>query len=112
IFVSGELLAAGNMESLGKQLFLTSPFVIEVVANPINQSLIENLKTLNNVNKVEVNDDILEVYCEEDISPIISKVIVESNSELYKIQKKNFGLDEIYHRYFEGGDEDEASSTN
>lgn len=108
IFVKGELLAHGNMESLAKQLFLTSPFVIEVNANPIGEALIEKINGLKEVEKVESEaDGRLAIYCKEDISPKISQLIVESGASLYGIQKKNFGLDEIYHRYFQGGEGDE-----
>lgn len=107
IFVSGELLATGDTESLGKQLFLTAPYVINVVTDPVNDTLIEKLTDMNQVHRIEKSDKGLEIYCEEDVSSEISRVIVESGAALYEIQKKNFGLDEIYHRYFEGGEQDE-----
>ena len=107
IFVQGELLATGDTESLGKQLFLTASFVISVTASPIDESLMDTLEKIPQVQRVEKSDNGVEIYCEEDISSEISKVVVVSGSSLYEIKKKNFGLDEIYHRYFEGGEKDE-----
>jgi ABC-2 type transport system ATP-binding protein len=102
IFVKGKLLAEGDTDSLAKQLFLEDTFVIHVSASPINQHLIDKIEKIPNVNKVEVVHDNLEVYCKEDVSAQISKAVVECGSSLYHLSKKNFGLDEIYHRYFEG----------
>lgn len=106
IFVNGELLAAGDMESLAKQLFVEDTFVIEIKAQPIHEELIERLQTIPNVNKVETVPSGIEIYCKEDVSAAISRAIIESGASLYQLQKKNFGLDEIYHRYFEGGNPD------
>jgi len=103
IFVKGELLAAGDMESLANQLFVEDTFVIEVKAQPIHKELMERLQTIPNVNKVETVPNGMEIYCKEDVSAAISQAIIESGVSLYQFQKKNFGLDEIYHRYFEGG---------
>jgi ABC-2 type transport system ATP-binding protein len=106
IFVKGELLAAGDMESLAKQLFVEDTFVIEIKVQPIHKELIERLQTIPNVNKVETVPSGIEIYCKEDVSAAISRAIIESGASLYQLQKKNFGLDEIYHRYFEGGNPD------
>ncbi|WP_164669287.1 ABC transporter ATP-binding protein [Virgibacillus doumboii] len=102
IFVKGKLLAEGNLESLAKQLFVKDTFVITVSANPINEAIIEKIQSINGVNKVEDVQSYLEVYCTKDVTAQISKIVVESGSALRQINNKNFGLDEIYHRYFEG----------
>lgn len=107
IFVKGKLIAEGNMETLARKLFLEDTFTIHVQCNPISEELKDAIKGLPNVNKVEINDDYMIVYCKEDVSPIISKTVIEKGASLYNIQKKNFGLDEIYHRYFEGRENDE-----
>ncbi|WAA11172.1 ABC transporter ATP-binding protein [Fervidibacillus albus] len=106
IFVKGKLIAEGNMESLGKQLFLEDTYHIHVSASPLSDDLLQKLKAIPNVNKVEIERSTVNLYCQEDVSATISKVIVESGSSLYGIQKKNYGLDEIYHRYFEGREAD------
>lgn len=112
IFVEGKLLAKGNLEELEEQLFLRDPFVIRLTASPINEDLIHAIRAIREVNKVEVvQEDHLEIYCQSDVSSIISKKVIESGALLYSLSKKDFGLDEIYHRYFEGREEHESRKT-
>ena len=66
------------------------------------------VKQLPYVNKIEIEDDTMIIYSKEDVSAQISHMVIELGSPLYEIQKKNFGLDEIYHRYFEGRESDEV----
>ncbi|MDQ0233449.1 ABC-2 type transport system ATP-binding protein [Metabacillus malikii] len=103
IFVDGKLLAHGNIDELVRQLFLKDTFVIHAVASPVHDVLLEKIKAVPGVTTVELlHDNSVDIHCEEDVSSLISRLIVESGSDLYQINKRDFGLDEIYHRYFEG----------
>lgn len=102
IFVEGELLAKGDMKSLSKQLFEETTFTIQVKASPLEEELIEKIYSIPYVDKIELTESGMDIYCTEDISPDISRIIVESGASLYQISHKDIGLDEIYHRYFEG----------
>src|SRR5699024_3691213 len=108
IFVNGKLLAEGDIESLAKQLLVEDSFVTTVSANPVNEELIQKISSIDGVNKVDNEKSYLEVYCSRDVTPQISKMVVESGSALLHITNKNFGLDEIYHRYFEGREQHES----
>ncbi|THE14871.1 ABC transporter ATP-binding protein [Bacillus timonensis] len=109
IFVDGKLLAHGNLEELIQQLLLEDTFVIKVIASSIHERVLNELKMLADVNKVEVlNENSLEIYCKKDMTASISRTIIHSGAFLYHISKKDFGLDEIYHRYFEGRDVHES----
>ncbi|MGP4042113.1 ABC transporter ATP-binding protein [Gracilibacillus sp. D59] len=111
IFVEGKLLAEGNVESLAKQLFFDDSFVVYAKVSPIDGKLNEQLQSLKGVNRVEQKQEQLEIYGETDISSAVARTVIEAGADLYYIKKKNYGLDEIYHRYFEGGAGDgEASS--
>lgn len=110
IFVKGKLLAEGNLETLAKKLFIEDNFVIQVKVDPIRAELIEKVKSIPSVHKVEQLGQQLEIYCGEDVSAEISKLIVQSGAHLLQLNKKDFGLDEIYHRYFEGRDEDDRKN--
>lgn len=110
IFVKGKLLAEGNLETLAKKLFIEDNFVIQVKVDPIRAGLIEKVKSIPSVHKVEQLGQQLEIYCGEDVSAEISKLIVQSGAHLLQLNKKDFGLDEIYHRYFEGRDEDDRKN--
>lgn len=103
IFVEGKLLAQGNLEELVEQLFDTNSVVVQVHASPLEESLIQKIQQLVEVTHVEsIGHNQVEITSTEDISPTISRLIIESGSDLYQIYRKSFGLDEIYHRYFEG----------
>lgn len=108
IFVKGELLAYGDIESLSKQLFNEETFIVHVSFTPMNEVLLEKLQTIEHVKKVERTEEGLDVYCDGDVTSAISKLIVDSGASLSHISKKNLGLDEIYHRYFEGREERES----
>ncbi|MCU9612863.1 ABC transporter ATP-binding protein [Caldibacillus lycopersici] len=102
IFVDGKLLALGNVASLAKQLFLEDTFVIHVSASPVSKELVDKLRSIPAVHQVDRVDNELDIYCDQDVTATISKIVVESGSSLFYISRKDFGLDEIYHRYFEG----------
>ncbi|MDC3418528.1 ABC transporter ATP-binding protein [Aquibacillus salsiterrae] len=102
IFVSGKLLAEGNLARLAQQLFFEDTFVVNVTAEGIEQSLLEELHKINGVNRVEKLNTSLEIYCDRDVTSIIAEKIIQSGARLSYINKKDYGLDEIYHRYFEG----------
>lgn len=104
IFVKGELLAHGTIESLSKQLFDEETMTIQVEASPIDDVLIERIRKINNVKKVERTESGLDIYVNENVTAVIAKTIVDSGASLYHLSNKDLGLDEIYHRYFEGRD--------
>ncbi|KRG16314.1 ABC transporter ATP-binding protein [Lederbergia galactosidilytica] len=110
IFVDGKLLAQGNIEELIHQLFVQDSIVIQVSASPFDDQLIRSIQEMSAVSKLEkVRDNQFDIHCQEDISPLISRLIVESGSDLYQLTRRDFGLDEIYHRYFEGREINEPS---
>jgi len=75
--------------------------------NGVDTALLDKVKNLDSVESVEVNDTIWRIECKQDIADQISKTIVDFGVGLSHLYKKEYGLDDIYHRYFEGGNEDE-----
>lgn len=110
IFVDGKLLAYGNIDHLASQLLVDEPFIVHVEADPIKEELVHTLNEISGVNRItKINKDKLDIYCQRDVAPMIAQTIVNSGTRLYHISKKNYGLDEIYHRYFEGRDTSEIA---
>jgi len=112
IFVEGRLLAEGDIESLSRQLFTHGMYLIELGLNekslPQNETddamwLEKLLKPVEGVQKVMKSNGLFQVECSHDISPAISKRIVEQGLGLNFLNRKEYGLDAIYNRYFEGG---------
>lgn len=105
LFVKGQLLAEGDVPSLSSELFAGEALHIKVEAQPLTGTLIESLQSIEGVVSVEKNEEgQLEISCHGNLAGDISRMIIESGAVLSHISTKKYGLDEIYHRYFEGGD--------
>lgn len=115
LFVKGKLIAEGDVRSLSQKLFSDNPYQVEAgldfssvedKKNKVEQ-LEKNLSTINNVSAVKFNDNTFSIECSDDSTSEIVKAIMKSGIELDYLNKKEYGLDEIYYRYFEGGENHE-----
>lgn len=105
IFVNGKLLACGSIDQLATQLLDGDPFIVHVEADPLDETLIAQISAINGVNHVKkVSEQKVDIYCERNMAPNIAETVVSYGSHLGHLSQKNYGLDEIYHRYFEGRD--------
>jgi ABC-2 type transport system ATP-binding protein len=116
LFVNGKLIAEGDIQSLSKKLFSKSQFVIEAgiihrefpspgsndETHP-DYKLAATLRQIEGVTNINIKDDIYQFECTHDTSIAVAKAIVDSGAGLSYLNKKEYGLDEIYYRYFEGG---------
>jgi ABC-2 type transport system ATP-binding protein len=120
LFVSGKLLAEGDIPSLSKKLFSKSPFVIQVGLSEVNHDtrdssgvkyntaiLKELMKNIDGITSVEMKNDIFQIACSHNATAEIARVIMDSGANLNYLNKKEYGLDDIYYRYFEGGEDHE-----
>ena len=110
LFVGGKLLAEGDINTLSRKLFGNSPFAVEVGVpgnaerDPaIHAGFIETLMSVNGVLKIKEKDHKMLIECAQDVTPDISRTIIQAGFELTYLTKKEYGLDDIYYRYFEGG---------
>jgi ABC-2 type transport system ATP-binding protein len=116
IFVKGRLLAEGNIQSLSKKLFGENNFIIEACIaknDPKNGHataelnvdwLKEQLRSVEGISAVGIKDDIFQIECDRDATLEISRTIIESGAGLSSLNMKEYGLDDIYYKYFEEGD--------
>ncbi len=120
IFVSGKLLAEGDINTLAKKLFATSAYIIEAGVSRASvgkgseknktvtaDSLKKKLMKIEGVVSVNINNNLFQVECSTDVSSELARVIVNSDVDLNYLNKKEYGLDDIYYRYFEGGNANE-----
>jgi len=120
LFVSGKLLAEGDIQTLSGKLFTKSPYIIEAGISQISpdtsdfsgikytaDTLIKALKHIDGVTAVNIKNNTFQMECSRDTTPEIARVIVESGAGLNYLNKKEYGLDDIYYRYFEGGENHE-----
>lgn len=111
IFVKGRLIAKGNLSELVRQLFANEPHIVEAKTSPLDDALLKEIETIKGVVHIEkVSTESFICYCEIDLSAEIAEKIVSSGAKLYMLNRKDFGLDEIYYRYFEGRETDETTT--
>ncbi|HEX5171128.1 MAG TPA: ABC transporter ATP-binding protein [Cyclobacteriaceae bacterium] len=104
LFVKGRLIAEGNIESLSQSLFANEPVIIEAGISHsehfVRDNLYQGLYGINGVLSVNEKNGTLRLGCARDAAPDISRTIVESGASLLFMQKKEYGLDDIYNHYF------------
>jgi ABC-2 type transport system ATP-binding protein len=116
LFVNGKLLALGDIQSLSRSLFTSSPYVIVAgIGQPLSDSndLSGNAWSVDNIKKVlervegitavNIKESQIYIECSRDATPGIARAFVEAGADLSYLSKKEYGLDDIYYRYFEGG---------
>jgi ABC-2 type transport system ATP-binding protein len=113
IFVGGHLLAEGNIETLTGNLFKTDPYVVQVTLKTAvgqTSALEKEVLQMSAVKKVTVNEEVVEISGEEDITPDIVRFFVGKGFDITGVQKKTYGLDEIYQQYFENNLKENVSN--
>lgn len=111
IFVKGKLLAEGKISSLAEQLFSKNTFTLEGGITPMDENpnqasdsleeIVNKMKRIKEVSLVEVDKDHFVVESKKDVSAELSRLIVNSGYGLAYLSKKKYGLDDIYHQYFQ-----------
>ncbi|WP_127596303.1 ABC transporter ATP-binding protein [Paenibacillus lautus] len=122
LFVRGRLLAEGDVEGLSRTLFADDPIMITVELDELRPELRDEISTIEGVHQIEVptiESDPAEhadtpirdlpakvlIRADRDCSPEIARAVVNAGAQLFSLNRQQYGLDEIYHRYFAGGDE-------
>ncbi len=106
LFVQGKLLAEGNIQKLSQQLFTSSPYVIEArISSKANGSgdVTLSLKQIEGITAVKQNNGLFEIECTRDLAAHIARTVVNAGADLTYLNRKEYGLDDIYYQYFEGG---------
>lgn len=104
LFVKGKLLAEGNIDTLSQELFASVPYLIEAGVSASSSQNVERiqkaLKGVDGVINVNRNTGLFEIGCSRDAAADIARLIVECGADLKYLQKKEYGLDDIYNHYF------------
>lgn len=108
LFVKGKLLQEGDIDSLSQKLFADQPVLISVGVESAGNEIVDRLKGLDGVESLQMSEDNKYLLnCTKDITAEIADLIVSSGLRLTHLAKKEYGLDDIYNLYFEGGKKDE-----
>ncbi|MBD2867620.1 ABC transporter ATP-binding protein [Paenibacillus arenilitoris] len=119
LFVRGELIACGDVASLARQLDEDGSVTVEIEASCWTEALTERLKSLDGFigsgspvrlpGHPEEASRASFVFGSDQTSDA-AKLVIESGARLHAIRRKQYGLDDIYHRYFEGGGSHERNN--
>lgn len=104
IFVDGKMLVQGNIETLARNLFGEESFTVVIsVREPLLPSWepLKELEDISSIHKISVLENSVEFSCTEDLTPELVRFFVGKGMNVMGVQKKEFGLDEIYQQYFE-----------
>ncbi len=104
IFVKGRLLAQGNIDTLSGNLFSHEAHVVSIkLAKTIVQpwSLEEELKQWKDIKQITTNKTTVEFECTKDITAALVRFLVEKEYDITGVHQKDYGLDDIYQKYFE-----------
>lgn len=105
LFVRGRLIACGDIETLSRTLDEDGTVTVELELEDWPDGLEEKLSELEGVLSVNRGGDgKAAVVCQSDLTADIAKTAVDSGGRLTAINRRKYGLDDIYHRYFEGGE--------
>jgi ABC-2 type transport system ATP-binding protein len=100
IMAKGKMVADGPISMLGKDTIGEGMFQVEVQASPVNNALIEALKKIEGVSKVDIGEDSIMVSCKSDLRQQISKAVYECGSTIIGLKMEEYNLHDIYLKYF------------
>ncbi|WP_020531292.1 ABC transporter ATP-binding protein [Flexithrix dorotheae] len=104
IFVKGKLLTEGNINSLSNNLFTNESYEVRItLQNTITTPwpYEKELLMLEAVQKISVEGNSIDIVCNTDITPDIVRFFVDKRYDVMGVQRKEYGLEEIYQKYFE-----------
>ena len=104
IFVGGKMLVEGSVDKLSRNLFTNENYVVSVTlkeALPARWEAAGALQQLDDVEQIAVTGNVVEISCLRDITPDIVRFFVHNGLDVTGVHKKEYGLDDIYEKYFE-----------
>ncbi|MBD1428455.1 MULTISPECIES: ABC transporter ATP-binding protein [Sphingobacterium] len=104
IFVDGKMIVEGPIETLAHQLQLNEGFktIIQLDNNKLSSSDITAvLSEISGYKSCELQNDILSIYSDLDITADAVKLLVHKNANIISVQRNGYSLDDIYAKYFE-----------
>ena len=100
ILSRGKMVVQDSLDQLGRQAFTEGRFRIEVETAQPSSQLIDTIRGINGVLKVETEGNRLLISTESDIRAEIAKTVIESNIPLIQMKVQEFNLDDLYMKYF------------
>ena len=100
ILSKGHLVAEGSVNQLGRETIGGGKFRVEVQVSEPTSKLVKSIKSIKGVTNVKSSGDMLLISCDKDLRPQIARTIVGSDCLLVQMKIEEYGLDDIYMKYF------------
>lgn len=110
IFVHGELVACGDIATLGRQLEEQNGYQYEIAAGDERHKLRKVLEGMEQVDGLEEKEAFLLIHTKEELSGKLMHELAKEKLTLTHLRKCSGDLDEIYSRYFEKAGDSDAGS--
>ncbi len=102
IINQGRLVAEGSVDKLGLEVIGKGKVMLEVRVSRLTPELLKSLKQIDGVSEVDSSGNLLRLRCSRDLRAEVSRKVMESGSELLELRGRDYSLEEIYLRYFQG----------
>ena len=103
IMSKGKMVIQGSLDELSRKAFAEGRYRIEAETTELTPQLIEVLRKISGVRRVEATGNLLQISADADLRAEISKAIVQNNIPLIQMKIRDFSVDDIYMKYFHEG---------
>ncbi len=103
ILSKGKMVIEGSIDELGREALAGGRYIIEVETVKPTPQLIDAIKGIKGVIKVEAKDNVLQIGTASDLRAAISKAVVQNDFPLIQMKVQEFSLEDIYMKYFREG---------
>ena len=103
IFVSGKLLAEGDIDSLSRRLSAGKSYEVHItLRNGVDMPWKDGqeLAQLSSVERVTPEGHTVQVTCNSEVTPEIVRFLVSKGYDITGVHQKAYSLDDIYQNYF------------
>jgi ABC-2 type transport system ATP-binding protein len=100
ILSKGKMMVEGSMDQLAREALSEGRYRIEVETTQVTAQLVNTLKEISGITKVETEGNRLSISADSDLRTEIAKIIVQSDIPLVEMKIHEFSLDDIYMKYF------------
>ncbi|GAA0490755.1 hypothetical protein GCM10008986_15980 [Salinibacillus aidingensis] len=104
IFVKGELLSYGDIEDLQKTLLDDTLFLYKAKVKGPSHQLVEKLSMEPSVESIDWDEEAYYIRLNKEDQGELAKFFISNQYDLLSLKRMSYGLDDIYQRYFEGGE--------
>ena len=100
ILSRGKMVIEGAIDELGREAMAGGRYIIEVETAEPKAELVDIIKKIKGVEKVEADGTMLKISTDSDLRSQISKAVVDNDALLVQMKVHEFSLDDIYMKYF------------